>query len=556
MIYYYSPDAEMYVYCGLDPLPEDIVLDKFEYWSHKQVRIKSRDNPLSYIHQTMSEDANDLINRNKDQQPIKEQNNANNGNQNTSNKSRRNNEKKIGFIIEKVVEWRRLYNGIKQPDGDTKKLSLDEAAKEVDMKQVLIAILIINLAFTLDNGVGMTPAMGWGSYGSFGCDVNQENIQQIADKIVSLGLKELGYEYVILESCWQGGRQINDAQLYADQDKFPDGMRALVDYVHEKGLKFGISSNAGTKSCDGYTGSLGYELIDAQTFANWGVDYLEYTNCNNQGIKSEQLYQAMSQALNSTNKGIYYTAVVDNQYFLYIFFQNNFYIYKMNFIIREQVEEWQPQCTNSWNNQPQFQGDWTKLQELIEQSANTYEYAQNGAWNFPGKLYIDGGILSNKQQQLQFAFWALLKSPLILNNNIMKLSLNGKKIITNSEVIAVNQDPLGYQGVKLQQGDNDSYQIWGVPQDGESCVIIVWNTSNERQEIDVNFSQINQQFDKYSYPSSLGKNVQVRELLLQKDLSDQETDFSVTLDAQNMSMLKLTPISNQDQKVEQIRILE
>src|SRR6185369_12528287 len=178
------------------------------------------------------------------------------------------------------------------------------------MKTLIAVVLFFACCWTNaqahDNGLAKTPPMGWNSWNKFACNVSEKLIKEMADAMVTSGMRDAGYVYLVIDDCWQIDR---DAQgnIQPDPQRFPNGMKALADYVHSKGLKFGLYSDAGIKTCQGRPGSLGYETIDANTYASWGVDYLKFDNCNNLGLPPQPRYQNMSDALLATGRPIYFS---------------------------------------------------------------------------------------------------------------------------------------------------------------------------------------------------------------------------------------------------------
>ena len=177
------------------------------------------------------------------------------------------------------------------------------------MKNITHILLISSLIFlsvkALHNGLGKTPPMGWNSWNAYHCDVNEDKIKAAGDALVRLGLDQLGYKYLNVDDCWAEGR-FSNGTVYAQNSTFPSGMKALADYAHSRGLKFGLYSDAGNKTCAGRPGSLGYETIDAKTYAEWGVDFLKYDNCNNDGIPPKTRYPKMTKALNESGRSIFF----------------------------------------------------------------------------------------------------------------------------------------------------------------------------------------------------------------------------------------------------------
>lgn len=316
-------------------------------------------------------------------------------------------------------------------------------------------------ALALNNGVGLTPQMGWNSWNKFACNITESLIKQTADKIIELGLNKLGYTYVNLDDCWNTIERDASGKMQADPSSFPSGMKSLGDYIHEKGLKFGIYSSAGNFTCEGRAGSLYHEEMDAQTFAAWGVDYLKYDNCFNENVPAIKRYTAMRDALNKTGRPVFYS-ICNWGY--------------------ENTVRWAPEIGNSWRTTDDIKGIWASIEYNFRVNALHPEIAGPGAWNDPDMLEVGNNFLTLEQEKTHFALWCIVKAPLILGCDLDKISKESFAIITNEELIAVNQDMLGMQG-KCASGCGFWDFFLGKPQvysvllsDGDFAVIIVnWN---------------------------------------------------------------------------------
>jgi alpha-galactosidase len=282
------------------------------------------------------------------------------------------------------------------------------------------------------NGLARTPPMGWNDWNSFGCGVSEALVKQTADVMVSSGMAAAGYQYVNIDDCWMQSSRDAAGNLVPDPTKFPDGIAGTAAYVHGKGLKLGIYEDAGTKTCAGYPGSLGHEQQDANSFAAWGVDYLKYDNCNNNGSSTKQQYidryTAMRDALNATGRPIVYSLCE----------------WGVN-----APWTWAPSLGNLWRTTDDINTGFDSMLRNFHQSVGLARFAGPGAWNDPDMLEVGNGW-SAIEDRAHMSLWAVLAAPLIAGNNLTTASATTLSILTNRAVIAVDQDPLGSQGVQVQ----------------------------------------------------------------------------------------------------------
>ena len=270
--------------------------------------------------------------------------------------------------------------------------------------------------------------MGWNTWNKFACNINEELIKNTIDALNSSGLLEAGYKYINLDDCWQKSRDENGT-IIPDYDAFPNGIKPLVDYAHSKGLLFGLYSDAGEYTCAGRPGSLGYEEIDAQTYAEWGVDYLKYDNCYNKKISSLDRYPKMRDALNRTGRPIFYSLCQWGE---------------------EDVATWGKEVGNSWRTTGDINDNWNSMLNIIDINDKSYQYAGPGGWNDPDMLEVGNEGMTITEYKTHFSLWAISKAPLLIGCDITKMKEEIKDILTNPEVIAVNQDALGEQGRKIK----------------------------------------------------------------------------------------------------------
>ena len=262
-------------------------------------------------------------------------------------------------------------------------------------------ICILCLAYSLDNGLGKTPPMGWNSWNKFACNFNETVIKQTIDLLKSTGLQAKGYNYVNLDDCWQISRDPITKKIQYDHEKFPSGLQQLIDYAHANGFKFGLYSDAGTKTCQGRPGSYGYEKIDAQTYAEWGVDYLKYDNCHNEMIPAKSRYPFMRDALNSTGRPIYFSMCEWG---------------------REKPWLWAQTVANSWRTTMDIKDIWEEFLYLLERQVGLSEFAEPGAWNDPDMIEVGNGGMTHDQYQTHFLMWAALKAPLLIGCDLSNMT--------------------------------------------------------------------------------------------------------------------------------------
>nr|TKV93150.1 hypothetical protein SEVIR_9G206900v2 [Setaria viridis] len=279
----------------------------------------------------------------------------------------------------------------------------------------------------LANGLGSAPPMGWNSWNHFQCDGNGEVvIRETADALVSTGLAALGYKYVNIDDCWAEPKRDAMGNLVANTNTFPHGIKALADYVHSKGLKLGIYSDAGFQTCAKVQpGSLGHEEQDAKTFAAWGVDYLKYDNCNNGDLKPLERYPEMSKALMKAGRPIYFSLCEWGDM---------------------HPARWGAAYGNSWRTTNDIADTWESMIATADQNEVWAEYARPGGWNDPDMLEVGNGGMKNNEYVVHFSLWAISKAPLIIGCDVRHMPQETYDILANKEVIAVNQGEEGEDG--------------------------------------------------------------------------------------------------------------
>lgn len=328
------------------------------------------------------------------------------------------------------------------------------------MTNLLVALLFLAASTQgLDNGLARTPPMGWLSWERFRCNVDctsdpdncisEKLFMKMADLMVSEGYKDAGYEYVDIDDCWLAHDRASNGQLQADPSRFPSGIKALSDYMHKQGLKLGIYEDFGTHTCGGYPGSEYYLQMDAQTFADWGVDLLKFDGCYSVPSTYDDAYPAMTQWLNRTGRPILYSC--------------SWPAYQEGHM-KPNYPKIAENC-NIWRNYGDISDSWSSVSSIIDfygdDKTNFAEVAGPGNFNDPDMLIIGNFGLSWEQQRSQMALWCIMASPLIMSVDLRTIHPMSKALLQNKGAIAVNQDPLGKQGRRVAKtGD---IQLWTKP---------------------------------------------------------------------------------------------
>lgn len=320
------------------------------------------------------------------------------------------------------------------------------------MKKLVIATLLMGAATAHAQkyeGLADTPQMGWNSWNKFACDISEQMIREQADAMVKNGMRDAGYTYLNIDDCWHGKRDAN-GNIQADPVRFPSGIKALADYVHARGLKLGIYSDAGDKTCGGRPGSRGYEYQDARTYAAWGVDYLKYDWCETKGLNSEGAYTTMRDALRTAGRPILFSICEWGD---------------------TKPWDWAKEVGHSWRTTGDItacwdcelsHGTWSSfgVLKIMDKTAALRKHAGPGHWNDMDMLEVGNGLTPD-EERAHFSIWAMMTSPLISGNDLRSMSPATLKILTNRDVIAINQDKLGVQALRrIAQGD---LEMWIKP---------------------------------------------------------------------------------------------
>lgn len=383
------------------------------------------------------------------------------------------------------------------------------------MKHTYTAILIIPILLLINTAkvfsqsfddLALTPPMGWNSWNYFGCNVNESMIRAQADAMVSSGMKDAGYQYIVIDDCWQTSRDTNE-YIVADPVRFPSGIKALADYVHSKGLKFGIYSCAGTMTCAGRPGSKDYEYKDAEKYAEWGVDYLKYDWCYTDGQNSRQSYQLMRDALEAAGRPIVFSICEWGS---------------------TQPWLWAKGIGHLWRTTGDIQANWSSVTSLLDLQVGLERYAGPGGWNDPDMLEVGNGTMTKGEYRAHFSLWCLLAAPLIAGNDLRSMNADVIQILTDKEVIAVNQDSLGIQGYKVR--DDGNFEVWKKLLKDSSQAVILFNRSSSEKQISVSWQEVGFENDALLH---------VRDLWQHKDVGYFKNSYSASVPSHDIVMLRL-----------------
>ncbi len=386
---------------------------------------------------------------------------------------------------------------------------------------ILSASALAGTMFAQENILAATPPMGWNSWNKFGCNVNEDLLRQTADAMVSTGMKDAGFQYVIIDDCWQTSRD-RDGNIIADPQKFPSGIKALADYIHGKGLKFGIYSDAGTKTCGGRPGSRGYEFQDARQYAAWGVDYLKYDWCSTTTQDAHATYALMRQALDASGRPIVFSLCEWGTAKPWLWAKGIGNLWRTTGDIMDK-----------WDGRKKWPGGdccANGMLVILDMQDGLESYAGPGHWNDPDMLEVGNGGMTNTEYQSHFSLWSILAAPLIAGNDLRNMTPEIHGILTNKEVIAVDQDSLGREGRRVHK-DGD-LEIWAKQLAGGNRAAVLFNRSATDQQVTLNWEDLD-------YPSHISATI--RDLWQHKELGKFTGKFTAMVASHGVVMITVKP---------------
>jgi alpha-galactosidase len=377
-------------------------------------------------------------------------------------------------------------------------------------------------------GLAQTPPMGWNSWNTFQTNIDEPLLKGMVDTYVSSGMKDAGYEYFVLDDGWMTMERDKDGNLVADPKKFPNGMKEFADYVHSKGLKFGIYNCAGTKTCAGYPGTRGYEYQDARLYASWGVDYLKFDWCNADGMNAKEAYETMSKAIRAAGRPMVFSLCEWGQH---------------------KPWHWAKEVGQLWRttgdiyagfDKNKNNGTWSasSVLTILDQQDSIRQYAGPGHWNDPDMLEVGNGMSYN-EDKAHFSLWCMLAAPLMAGNDLRKMSDQTREILTNKDVVALDQDPLGVEAFRFYAFDG--IEIWIKPLANNELAVCFLNRSERPQEVSYNWKEhmIKDAFSNTSIDFNQG-SYKLRDLWQHKEAGTTGKAFSETIPSHDVVVLKLS----------------
>ena len=399
------------------------------------------------------------------------------------------------------------------------------------MKRIIFITAIVIIALQVQaqkfKDLAMTPPMGWNSWNTFQTKINEKLVMETADSIISCGMKDAGFNYIVLDDGWMAMERNKNGDLVPDPIKFPHGMKAVADYVHSKGLKFGLYNCAGTKTCAGYPGTRGYEYQDARLYAAIGADYLKFDWCSSDGINAKEAYTTMSKALAVAGRPIVFSLCE---------WGNN------------KPWEWATNVGQLWRTTGDItkcfdcledHGTWKQLGalQIIDKQKELRKYAGPGHWNDPDMLEVGNGM-NAQENHAHFALWCMMSAPLMTGNDLRKMPADVINIFTNKDIIAIDQDKLGVQG--FVSSTKDSIETWVKPLENDELAICFFNRSLKPVPFvfDWKTNAINDTLSKINVDFSTTKYA-IKDLYSKKEIGNTSKAFKGNLLSHDVVVLRL-----------------
>jgi alpha-galactosidase len=361
-----------------------------------------------------------------------------------------------------------------------------------------------------------TPPMGWNSWNTFQTRIDENLIKSTADAMIANGMRDAGYVYVNLDDGWSAKDRDPSGALIGDPQRFPSGMKALGDYLHDHGFKFGIYNCCGTLTCAGYPGARDHEFQDAKTYASWGVDYLKLDWCHTEGLVAPAAYKKMHIALVASGRPIVFSLCEWGGSKPWLWAKGIGQLWRTTGDI-----------TACWDCQLK----WTNgIKKNLDLQVPLAQYAGPGHWNDPDMLEVGNKGLTDAESRAHFSLWCMLAAPLIAGNDVRHMSDATRAILTNKEVIALDQDPLGKEGTRFHADDDE--EIWTKQLSDGAWAVCILNPGKSSRQYSLNWADL---------PFLGGQKYQVRDLWAGKDMGDTGSNYSGTIDSHDVAVFRLTP---------------
>jgi alpha-galactosidase len=401
------------------------------------------------------------------------------------------------------------------------------------MRHIAIAFLLccsgtLPLHAQKFEGLALTPPMGWNSWNTFQTNITEKMVEDMADAMLSSGMKEAGYIYLVLDDGWMAKERDSAGNLVPDPRKFPHGIKVVADYIHSKGLKFGLYNCAGTATCAGYPGTRGYEYQDARNYAAWTIDYLKFDWCNSAGIMAKEAYSTMSKAIRKAGRPLVFSLCEwgDNKPWDWAAPVGQ--LWRTTGDITPCFD-----CEKKFSSYSQW-----GVMRIVDKQKGLNKYAGPGHWNDPDMLEVGNGM-SFSEDRAHFSLWCMLAAPLIAGNDLRKMSPQTLSVLTNKELIGVGQDSLGAEG--FQYANNDSLETWVKPLAGGNWAICFLNRSGTSRSLSFDWKKEPVADPVTNASLDAGTKVYFLYDLWQKRNAGKTTDlFKAMIPSHDVVVLKLT----------------
>jgi len=385
------------------------------------------------------------------------------------------------------------------------------------MKRLLLLLLIcVPCLAQKTPGLAPTPPMGWNSWNTFALNISEQLIKDTAETMIASGMQAAGYTTIVIDDGWEAPSRDTNGTLIPDPAKFPSGMKALGDYLHAKGFKFGIHNCAGSLTCAGLPGGRGYEFQDARTYASWGVDFLKYDWCNHGTANAEETYRTMSKALQATGRPIVFSLCEWGDTKPWTWAKDIGHLWRTTGDILDCYD-----CQGAYSQGWRF---------ILDKQAELAQYAGPDHWNDPDMLEVGNPGLTLTESRAHFSLWCILAAPLMAGNDVRKMSPEIREILTDREVLAIDQDPLGKQGTRFMI--HPGKEIWAKELSKGEWAVCFFNNGEVPMKLRLDWQHLT--FLKGQY--------QIRDLWKKKDLGRTDKEFTTPIAPHEAVLVRLKPV--------------
>jgi alpha-galactosidase len=398
------------------------------------------------------------------------------------------------------------------------------------MRKLLALVLALTVSAQAQKfeGLALTPPMGFNTWNTFASNIDEFMIKEAAEAMIKNGMRDAGYTYIVLDDTWSAMERDAQGNLQAHPVKFPSGMKALGDWLHARGFKFGIYGCAGTKTCGGYPGSWGHEFQDALKFAEWGVDYLKYDWCSSGDANPKDAYTRMRDGLYAAKRPIVFSICEWGGSKPWEWAKDVGHLWRTTGDIMDCYD-----CKQRWEQGWKVILDlqFSQVQPADGQNNGIGKFAGPGHWNDPDMLEVGNEGLTFAESRAHFSLWGILAAPLMAGNDVRKMSPEITALLTDKEAIAIDQDPLGKQGWRFRA--EPGREIWVRELAGGDWAVAVLNSGKTAAEVEVDFSH------GWWF---LGSDCSVRDIWDKKDVGTTKQVFKKHLDSHDVAYLRLKPL--------------